>query len=777
LARKILLADDSVTAQNMGRKILADAGYEVSTVNNGSAALKRVAETRPDVIVLDVYMPGYSGLEVCLRLKEASETARIPILLTVGKLEPFKPEEARRARADGFIVKPFEASELLSALSKLEDKIVPLPEPPKPGRFARAIAAVEEGRYDKEDIRRDKSAAADEDSGWKERISFPSKKKKKAVEPEDVDDPALYNPVNKDLRTVVERKPAPTPPPASPDDTRVDLGALSLQGLPQDVTPQEIAAIAAAAARMTGTFAANEGTESPAPESRAAEVPPDRASEPAPQPPVATPESAKVEERLETKPELELAETLKEASAPVTEMVAEQKAEKKENENEKENEKEKEKEEVKVEAPAEKPSEPAPEPRSGLAYPSSPDLTGAIVALPLGTYVSLSSGSGTASGNGSSANVPESEPVTMAAAAGAEIAAAPSRWMAVPVTLAPEEAAISLELEMQKAHAAFAAAEAAHAAPAPPVPEAAIALVEPAPATEISVPVETAAAEPVVPFDAPPVPNLVQSMGAVASQAAEAIRAAVKEFENVAASYVKDKISPPKEPEPAPDATAQAAAQPAPEVPAPVEAKVEPIPVVEEKAPELEAPRQQEAPQPVLQAQTEEKKEEPQPAAEPAAVAAVEPVAIVPAAELSSSPEVAKVLAPVVSEVPAERVSASQDSAQITEASAPAEPAAGGNEDMAKKEKEIADSTAAAWASWRRIRESDAKGRPSQTEEEAPPKEEAAMAAAAGAETAPEEVPAEGESDEIASIVDSVLADMRPKIVQEISKKLGKKKK
>ena len=50
MARKILLADDSVTAQNMGRKILADAGYEVITVNNGSAALKKINEQRPDVI-------------------------------------------------------------------------------------------------------------------------------------------------------------------------------------------------------------------------------------------------------------------------------------------------------------------------------------------------------------------------------------------------------------------------------------------------------------------------------------------------------------------------------------------------------------------------------------------------------------------------------------------------------------------------------------------------------------------------------------------------------
>jgi CheY-like chemotaxis protein len=125
LARTVLLADDSVTAQNMGRRILMDAGYEVVTVNNGSAALKKIHEHRPDLIVLDVYMPGYGGLEVCQRLKESPETARIPVLLSVGKMEPFKADEAKRVRADGHIVKPFEASELLAALTKLEDRIVP----------------------------------------------------------------------------------------------------------------------------------------------------------------------------------------------------------------------------------------------------------------------------------------------------------------------------------------------------------------------------------------------------------------------------------------------------------------------------------------------------------------------------------------------------------------------------------------------------------------------------------------------------------------------------
>ena len=141
MARKILLADDSVTAQNMGRKILTDAGYDVITVNNGSAALKRVPELKPDLIVLDVYMPGYSGLEVCARLKDSPETSRIPILLTVGKLEPFKPEEANRVRADGFIVKPFEASELLSALTRLEDRMVPAQA--DGSRFSTSVSGIE----------------------------------------------------------------------------------------------------------------------------------------------------------------------------------------------------------------------------------------------------------------------------------------------------------------------------------------------------------------------------------------------------------------------------------------------------------------------------------------------------------------------------------------------------------------------------------------------------------------------------------------------------------
>ncbi|MFZ0799028.1 MAG: response regulator [Terriglobales bacterium] len=229
MARKILLADDSVTAQNMGRKILADAGYDVVTVNNGSAAIKRIAELKPDLIVLDVYMPGYSGLEVCQRLKDAAETARIPVLLTVGKLEPFKVEEARRVRADAHIVKPFEASELLSAITRLEDRVVP--------QSAESDAGA--------------------DTGWVSRLSFPSKKKK-AVEPDDVVAGAAF----RDFRRGKGKTGASGAVPVKAAPPEQDPGPVP--DIPRDITPEELDALSELAAKLDGRTTEAENTPPPA---------------------------------------------------------------------------------------------------------------------------------------------------------------------------------------------------------------------------------------------------------------------------------------------------------------------------------------------------------------------------------------------------------------------------------------------------------------------------------------------------------------------------------
>ena len=249
MARKILLADDSVTAQNMGRKILTDAGYDVVTVNNGSAALKRVGEHKPDLIVLDVYMPGYSGLEVCARLKDAPDTARIPILLTVGKLEPFKPEEASRVRADAFIVKPFEASELLSALTRLEDRMVPQAEG---ARFSTTVSGIE--RFSGDPAMR-KVEADPEETGWKNRLRFPSKKKKEEPEPAPEED--FGTTPYRDFKKGGGKAPARGSFAVSGAPAAGQEPGL-VPDIPRDITPEELDALSELVAKLDGPIPAAE---------------------------------------------------------------------------------------------------------------------------------------------------------------------------------------------------------------------------------------------------------------------------------------------------------------------------------------------------------------------------------------------------------------------------------------------------------------------------------------------------------------------------------------
>ena len=671
-----MLADDSVTAQNMGRKILADAGYEVITVNNGSAALKKIAETKPDLIVLDVYMPGYSGLEVCQRLKENAETARIPTLLTVGKLEPFKPEEARRVRAEGFIVKPFEASELLSALTKLEDKMVPRAESSKPGRFARAIAAVEEGRYDK-------SVAPEPDSGWKNRISFPSKKKRKSDEvPEDGDDPAIYNAVNKDLRTVVDHKPSPIHAP-EPQNEHVDLAALAPEGLPKDVTPEEIAALAAAAAQIQGKMAEIKGSETIKESAALAEHAPDNIDNTAPAP------------------------------SPVEEPRAEEKLP-----------------EVRV---------PEEVPASAPAAASIPEVA-TIAAI---DSVDHSAG---ATDNHESARaefVPaQPEAVTMALAAGAEQAFHGARWTAVSVAVDPEESAVVLEEEMRKAYAAMASMEAVPAEMPSPVAQASAAISEPAPVSETS---SAIAPQP----EAPVQPEVSQPISSPSIESVSTPSLAVKNFETVSATS----SVPEPEPVASPADTVSLSAQVDEVSAAPMD-----------QPPSLEAPvtslKESEHQVPAEQSPDSSHMQEPVPT----------PTVTV------ASEEIAPMSAPSQQPVPPEpavtthAAFAEGATVELAETAAAVPSAAA----TPNKESDIAKTTAAAWASWRRIRES---ADPASSATSSPDAEdsssavaEAAMAVAAGAEKAPEESP------EIESIVDSVLADLRPKIVEEISKKLKQKK-
>jgi hypothetical protein len=273
----------------------------------------------------------------------------------------------------------------------------------------------------------------------------------------------------------------------------------------------------------------------------------------------------------------------------------------------------------------------------------------------------------------------------------------------------------------------------------------------------------------------------------------------VKELEAVAASYVEQKASAAVEPESAPVEKAGEAVQVAPESVHAVAPSVEGSYTSRFSEPDSEPSKlesaksdasQSSAEEPVAQATADPKSEDTKigdakdedskshdskedvPTPVVAEVSTVHEEISGASAASSETPTTT-----FVDEVRAEQTSASHvsDAAPVTTG----ESAARGTGDMAKKESEIAANTAAAWASWRRIRESgDPKPASPETfsDEIEDPQDAAAMAVAAGAEKTPEEGSSESDPEGIASIVDSVLAEMRPKIYEEISRKMGKKK-
>ena len=116
---KILVVDD--TPQNV--KLLADVltvkGYAVTTAASGAEALERIQSQRPDLVLLDVVMPGMSGYEVCSRIREAPEMGLLPVVM-VTALDPSEERvKGLEAGADDFLTKPINQPELLARVRSL----------------------------------------------------------------------------------------------------------------------------------------------------------------------------------------------------------------------------------------------------------------------------------------------------------------------------------------------------------------------------------------------------------------------------------------------------------------------------------------------------------------------------------------------------------------------------------------------------------------------------------------------------------------------------------
>lgn len=114
----ILLVDDEPTIRYLLRASLEGRGYRLIEADDGPSALQSAQSELPDLILLDIALPGLNGLEVCHRLKEDPATATTPVLLLTGYVDQTNREAAERAGAQGFIAKPFSPAALVARIEE-----------------------------------------------------------------------------------------------------------------------------------------------------------------------------------------------------------------------------------------------------------------------------------------------------------------------------------------------------------------------------------------------------------------------------------------------------------------------------------------------------------------------------------------------------------------------------------------------------------------------------------------------------------------------------------
>lgn len=124
MPKKVLLVDDSATSLVMNRVVITrKTPHEVLTAENGPDGLRLAALNKPDLILLDVMMPGMDGLEVCRNLRTKTETAKIPIILLTYRSGDDIVKRGFESGCTAYLNKPIEDAKLLETVtSYLGDK-------------------------------------------------------------------------------------------------------------------------------------------------------------------------------------------------------------------------------------------------------------------------------------------------------------------------------------------------------------------------------------------------------------------------------------------------------------------------------------------------------------------------------------------------------------------------------------------------------------------------------------------------------------------------------
>jgi twitching motility two-component system response regulator PilH len=118
--QKILLIDDSKTELHVLSELLGKRGYEVRTAENGDEAIRRLAEDKPDLILMDVVMPGQNGFQLTRSITRDPRFADVPVIMCTSKSQETDKLWGMRQGARDYVVKPVNADELLAKIRALD---------------------------------------------------------------------------------------------------------------------------------------------------------------------------------------------------------------------------------------------------------------------------------------------------------------------------------------------------------------------------------------------------------------------------------------------------------------------------------------------------------------------------------------------------------------------------------------------------------------------------------------------------------------------------------
>src|SRR5512138_3371389 len=116
---RILIVEDEESLLKLESILLTSRGYQVRGVTDGVAALKEISENRPDLVLLDIMMPGIDGFEVCRRIKEDPSTRDIPVVMLTAKKSSMDQARGMQVGADAYITKPFKSVKIIEVIEGL----------------------------------------------------------------------------------------------------------------------------------------------------------------------------------------------------------------------------------------------------------------------------------------------------------------------------------------------------------------------------------------------------------------------------------------------------------------------------------------------------------------------------------------------------------------------------------------------------------------------------------------------------------------------------------